>query len=1371
MSQLENNVTKSGYYLGLDMGTDSVGWAVTDDKYNILRAKGKDLWGMREFEEAQTAADRRSHRTSRRRYQREVVRIGLLKDYFHDAIAKVDPLFYQRLENSAYFLEDKDECVRNKNGIFNDKNYTDRDYYRKYPTIFHLRMELINNPEPHDVRLIYLALLQMFKHRGHFLNASLGNEGNEKEFSDLLREMGNTLADITGTSLADNVVAKDVELVLSKRELSRTGKSERLAELFSITKKDKVQFECIKGICGLSIDARKIFEPLENEDKKIEICFSSSGYDEKITDIQGAVGDENYALIEIMKSVYDAGMLAGIMKGKHYLSEARIEDFEKHKKDLSVLKKVIKKYKTDEYDSLFRSEANGSYSAYVDSFNSGVKQRRDMKERKKEDFYKTVKTLIKDMPSDDKDIKYINNEIECDNFMPKQMTSSNGVIPNQVHLFEMKKILGNAESYLPFLKEKDESGYSVAERIIKLFAFQIPYYVGPVSEDSGRNGGNGWVVRKEKGKVLPWNIDEKIDMRKTSEQFISRLVRKCTYISGENVLPKESLEYQKYALLNEINVISVDGERISTELKQKMYKELFMSGKSVTRKKIVSYLHNEGILSDETQLSGIDEKVNSNLSSYSKFKSVFGDKIDQDRYREIAEQIIFWCTVYGDDKKYLSEQLEEKYKDELTDDQIKRITGFKFKDWGKMSKAFLELPGCDKEDGEVVPLVRMMWNTNHNMMELINSEEYTYKDELFAKQRRAINCISELKLEDLDEMYFSAPVKRMVWQTLQIITELEKVMGTAPTKVFVEMTRKHDDNKKRTQTRKDKFLDLYRSVKNDEHNWSQIINTADSDGTIRSKKMYLYLTQKGRCMYTGRPIDLDRLFDDNLYDIDHIYPRHYVKDDNIDNNMVLVEKEKNAHKSDIYPVESSIFSNCVNMWKELYNGKFISEEKFKRLTGREPFNDEQKAGFIARQLVETSQGTKGVSDIIKEALPDETRIIYSKASNVSEFRQEFTIPKSRLINDFHHAHDAYLNIVVGNVYETKFTQNPMNFIKTDYRKDQERNKYNLSRMFDWNVSRGLYTAWTASINSKKNRIDHNIENESGTICTVRKMLKKTTPILTRLSYVGQGGLANATVYSAKKASAGKGYLPLKTEGRLSDVSKYGGVTNASVAYFFLVEYEEKGKKIRSLETVPVYMAGKVGKDKVKLEEYCRDILHLSNPSVRVPQIKLASLVKVDGYLLHITGKTGNQICLRNAVNLCEDVETVRYLKKLENSENKGYLEEEITEDENIKLYQNFMDKHINSIFRLRPNPVGDKLLEGFDRFKSLSVEEQTKVLLQMLNLTGIVAGCAADLTAIGESKATGKMLIPQKIIKFKEIKLINQSVTGLYDKSIDLLTV
>lgn len=35
------------YYVGLDIGTNSVGWAVTDTKYNILRKKGKSMWGRK----------------------------------------------------------------------------------------------------------------------------------------------------------------------------------------------------------------------------------------------------------------------------------------------------------------------------------------------------------------------------------------------------------------------------------------------------------------------------------------------------------------------------------------------------------------------------------------------------------------------------------------------------------------------------------------------------------------------------------------------------------------------------------------------------------------------------------------------------------------------------------------------------------------------------------------------------------------------------------------------------------------------------------------------------------------------------------------------------------------------------------------------------------------------------------------------------------------------------------------------------------------------------------------------------------------------------------------------------------------------------
>lgn len=48
-------------------------------------------------------------------------------------------------------------------------------------------------------------------------------------------------------------------------------------------------------------------------------------------------------------------------------------------------------------------------------------------------------------------------------------------------------------------------------------------------------------------------------------------------------------------------------------------------------------------------------------------------------------------------------------------------------------------------------------------------------------------------------------------------------------------------------------------------------------------------------MYTGENIDLGDLFNKNLYDIDHIYPQSKIKDDSLD-NRVLVKKTTNAKR-------------------------------------------------------------------------------------------------------------------------------------------------------------------------------------------------------------------------------------------------------------------------------------------------------------------------------------------------------------------------------------------------------------------------------------------------------------------------------------------
>ena len=47
-----NSDKREDYYVGLDMGTGSLGGAVTDTQYHLLKVKGKDFWFVREYETA-----------------------------------------------------------------------------------------------------------------------------------------------------------------------------------------------------------------------------------------------------------------------------------------------------------------------------------------------------------------------------------------------------------------------------------------------------------------------------------------------------------------------------------------------------------------------------------------------------------------------------------------------------------------------------------------------------------------------------------------------------------------------------------------------------------------------------------------------------------------------------------------------------------------------------------------------------------------------------------------------------------------------------------------------------------------------------------------------------------------------------------------------------------------------------------------------------------------------------------------------------------------------------------------------------------------------------------------------------------------------
>ena len=647
-------------------------------------------------------------------------------------------------------------------------------------------------------------------------------------------------------------------------------------------------------------------------------------------------------------------------------------------------------------------------------------------------------------------------------------------------------------------------------------------------------------------------------------------------------------------------------------------------------------------------------------------------------------------------------------------------------------------------------------------MELIESDNFTYKQNIEERAKVIDKTLSEIVYEDLDELYISAPVRRMTWQTILVLKEITEVMGEAPARVFVEMARDPNAEKKRTESRKNKFLALYKNCKEEERELYNQINKRD-EADFRSKKLYLYYTQKGRCMYSGERIDLDDLFNDNLYDIDHIYPRHFVKDDSIDNNLVLVKKEINAHKSDGYPLADGIQKKCRVFWNELKSGGFITAEKYERLTRTFEFTEDERVSFINRQLVETRQGTKAITDLFKKTFP-QADIVYVKAPNVSAFRQKYKLLKCRNVNDFHHAQDAYLNIVVGNVYHVKFTKNPHNFIR-EYKKAPEKNPYHMDKIFNYPVVRNDEVAWQTK------------NDES--ITMVKSMMKKNTPLVTRRNFEVHGALENKlgikSAQLAKKAN-GVGYIGVKTsDARLQNVCRYGGVTDIKGAYFCLVEHTQKKKRIRTIEPVPLYLKHQLDTNE-KLEKYFAETYGYENPNVRIEKIKVYSLIKVNGFYMYLTGRTGAQLAVCNAVQMILPWKWMLYVKEMTKAIGAEFTDEymektgTISKSKNRQLYDLLCEKHLNCIYKLRPNPVGENLIIGKDKFNKLSILEQIYVLLQILQLSQLI-NQGANLELIGLAKKAGTTKISKNISNCNEFKLINQSITGLYENEVDLLTI
>lgn len=742
--------------------------------------------------------------------------------------------------------------------------------------------------------------------------------------------------------------------------------------------------------------------------------------------------------------------------------------------------------------------------------------------------------------------------------------------------------------------------------------------------------------------------------------------------------------------------------------------------------------------------SGTDGDFKNSLSSYIDFKKIIGDKADL--YRDMCEEIISWITVISD-KERLVKIIKDKYGTVLSDEEIKGLKALNYTKWGRLSAKLLDGIFETDSEGEVgnVSIIEKMRTDTENFMELL-SNKHNYK--------RAIELANSESIVDervtyraVDELYCSPAVKRSIWSALKIVSEIKKVQGYSPKKIFVETTREKPDGARkgqRTESRKQKLLDKYReNLRNEKELIKKIEETEDSK--FNSDKLFFYFTQMGKDAYTGEKIEFDDVFKTEKYDIDHIYPRSKIKDDSLDNRVLVRRKINQSVKKDSYPLSAEIRNRMEGLWRQLRDKKLISEEKFYRLTRSTPLTEEECGDFIKAQLVATSQSAKAAIQLLKRMLP-ESEIVYSKAVNVNEFKNRLKFVKIRELNDLHHAKDAYFNIVVGNVFNTKFNHNPAVFQRSN-----GTGNYDFERLYDFDIT----NAWKKG---DENRI--------------RSVAEKNTCRVVRFSKTEKGQFYDATIYPAGKNDK---LAPVKGKAPLNDTSKYGGYDKETTAYFMLVKSRDKKKKdktLLSLECVTV-LADKnfrTAEDKLK---YCEKELGLKEPEILIEKIKLNTLFKINGSYAWIRGRTGDRLELCNANQLWLDNGSAKELKKISNHfrDVKKYKdlpvrEEEISKEQNLALYDLFTEKLGGKIYAgLSIKGQIENLEKGRDKFEALELKDQLFVLMEILKFMQCNS-MTSNIKLIGGAENAGKNRI-SKLIQDSDVKMISCSPTGYFCKVVD----
>lgn len=537
--------------------------------------------------------------------------------------------------------------------------------------------------------------------------------------------------------------------------------------------------------------------------------------------------------------------------------------------------------------------------------------------------------------------------------------------------------------------------------------------------------GNNFATDENKEKYLDIflsqrNFDE--GPGKGSQYTGSHDVKKCEIYRDEDVAAKGTYTSEWATIYQKINNLSIicggDRRRLSNEERQiavelakkvdkvtykafrkaiKLDDDYRFSALNYSEKKKSDKKKNEG--ESKSDVVEINDVVDSlacedkgdfiTAKNSNKIVKALNDNLKSDI--ELIDEIAEICTKYKSENLFRSAIAESKIIDgRLDEETIEKLSKIDMKGYGHLSLHVLREILPYLEEGMVYSDAMQKAGHNHS--------EHNFEKQKYLGTKEVYDAIGGV---------MSPVVKRALSQTVKVIDAVIRQYGS-PYAINIELAR--DMSMSKDERDKLKKENDARAAKNEaiRENIAKLNAMPNSTNVLKYK---LYEEQDHKCAYSMETLDINHLFEDGYYEIDHIIPYSRSFDDSF-NNKVLVLKRENQNKRNSTPVEyferiGRDYDEVLAFWKAVYQKR--NRKKLEFLQKKEINESEWKN----RALNDTRYASRMLANLIKDYLlfDEKSKDKYGRVETVkgaitSYLRRFWGVQKIREDGDKHHAVDA-----------------------------------------------------------------------------------------------------------------------------------------------------------------------------------------------------------------------------------------------------------------------------------------------------------------------------------------------------------------------------